>query len=138
MKGIGVSRGVCLGKAFVYSETPVKLNRPFKGKETEEADFEKARLEVLEKNQDLARKTKRGIGREEAAIFEAHCSILQDEEMIVPIRGEISLGVSAVDAVEKVMNQYMELFAAMDSEYMKQRVSDIHSRISAVRKAHKQ
>lgn len=125
MKGIGVSRGVCLGKAFVYSETPVKLNRPFKGKETEEADFEKARLEVLEKNQDLARKTKRGIGREEAAIFEAHCSILQDEEMIVPIRGEISLGVSAVDAVEKVMNQYMELFAAMDSEYMKQRASDI-------------
>ena len=125
MKGIGVSRGVCLGKALVYSEIPVKLNRPFKGKETEEADFEKARLEVLEKNQNLARKTKRGIGREEAAIFEAHCSILQDEEMIVPIRGEISLGASAVDAVEKVMNQYMELFAAMDSEYMKQRASDI-------------
>lgn len=125
MKGIGVSKGVCLAKALVLKEVPIELDVPSQGKETEEERFQTASRAVLERTEKLAEKARQEIGEEEAAIFEAHISILQDDEVIIPVKEEIASGESAVDAIEKVMNRYIEIFESMQNEYMAQRAADI-------------
>lgn len=125
MKGIGVSKGVCLAPAFILKEASITLNVPSMGSEKEKSMFEAARAAVLSRTEELIEKVKREIREEESAIFEAHCSILQDDEIIIPVKEEIMAGKSSVDAIESVMNKYINIFETMQNEYMAQRAADI-------------
>lgn len=125
MQGTGVSKGLCLAKIVVLKEVPVHLNDVPKGFTEEKRLFENAVASVYEKTKKLAEKTMKNIGKDEAAIFEAHCSILRDRELIEPILELIGHGKNAVSAIEDIMNKYIRIFDEMENEYMKQRVADI-------------
>ena len=125
MQGTGVSKGLCLAKAVVLSEAPVHLNDISEGFVKEKELFENAVACTYERTKKLAEKTRKQVGAVTAAIFEAHCSILTDQKLVVPIMESIEKGNNAVSAIEEVMNHYIQIFQGMESEYMKQRAADI-------------
>lgn len=125
MRGTGVSKGLCLAKAIVLNDLPVQMDGVSKGVDEELRLFEEALDGTYAKTERLAKKMRDAIGTDEAAIFEAHCSILKDKELTEPVKENICRGKSAVSAVEEIMNHHIQLFQSMESEYMKQRASDI-------------
>ena len=125
MQGTGVSKGLCLAKVIVLKESPIPLDGTWKGYEEEKRLFLSAAKDIYEKTRTLAEKTRQSIGKEEAAIFEAHCSILRDEELIRPIVEEMQKGKTAVRAVEEVIEGHVRTFQGMENEYMRQRAGDL-------------
>ncbi|POP33414.1 phosphoenolpyruvate--protein phosphotransferase [Lactonifactor longoviformis] len=125
MQGTGVSKGLCLAKVIVFKESPIPLDGIWKGYEEEKRVFLSTAEDIYEKTRTLAEKTRQSVGKEEAAIFEAHCSILRDEELIRPIVEEIQKGKTAVKAIEEVIEGHIRIFQGMKNEYMRQRAGDL-------------
>ena len=131
LKGVGVSPGVVIGKAYLFdrreAQVPLyKLSDPalinaevihFR-KALEEA--EKHLLELKNKLSDM------GGGMEPLYIIDVHVMILRDakfiDQTILNIREK---GVNAEWAVRMTIDKYREIFARMDDDYLRGRISDI-------------
>ncbi len=128
-KGIPVSPGVAIGKAFVLSGEAVKIENKFISHE--EIDKEIARLEeAIEKTKhelETASSTTRSrIGQENAKIFEMHHLVLEDpylkEETHQKIRNE---RMSAEYAFYTVMEKYQKQLASAKDELFQARTADL-------------
>lgn len=125
--GTGVFSGIAIGKLFVYQkkdgtidcstadDTDAQISRYMAAKETANRQLA-----------DLAEKTRRDVGEAEAEIFEAHQLILEDPDFVEGVTGMItSEKVSAEYAVSQTGQQFAEMFAAMDDDYMRARSADL-------------
>ncbi|GAA3322554.1 hypothetical protein GCM10020331_042880 [Ectobacillus funiculus] len=66
------------------------------------------------------------LGADKAAIFEAHLLVLNDPELVNPVKDRInSEALNAEFAMNEVANMFIGLFEGMDNEYMKERAADI-------------
>lgn len=66
------------------------------------------------------------MGKDEAAIFEAHGLIVQDPTLSDSIKGQIKDGLqSAAAAAEQTINTFADMFLAMEDPYMRERGADI-------------
>ncbi|WP_138417754.1 phosphoenolpyruvate--protein phosphotransferase [Aquibacillus sediminis] len=135
--GIAASKGIAIAKAYVLA-TP---DLSFEKKKVEDSESEIERLDQaiqiskqeLEKIKENARKS---LGDEHAEIFSAHLLVLTDPEMINPIQDKIkSEQVNAEAALEETANMFVDMFKAMDNEYMRERAADIQDVTKRV-KAH--
>ncbi|MCZ0702031.1 phosphotransferase system enzyme I (PtsI) [Natronobacillus azotifigens] len=127
IKGIAASNGVAIAKAYKL-ETP---DLSFETKKVEDVASEIKRLEAaldiskleLEKIKENARKT---LGDEHAEIFSAHLLVLSDPELITPIEDKIkNESVNAEAALHDTATMFINMFKAMDNEYMRERAADI-------------
>lgn len=125
MKGLGVSKGLCYAKVFIYEEKQIVLTDAVKNLEEELHMFQSAIEKVYKETEDLREKAYREAGRDAAEIFDAHCSIIMDEGLHKPIKEAIASGKNAAHAIEETMTQFVDMFAAMDDEYMALRALDI-------------
>lgn len=127
MKGLAISKGIAIGKVVYFDNAMPEV----KAVAVADAAAEVARLkEHLTKlkealTQRLNEAEAKG-QKEKKEIFEAHAMIVDDPElsdqMIDIIKGE---QINAEHAVQVVCNQFVEIFQAMDNEYLKQRANDI-------------
>ncbi|MDS8740849.1 phosphoenolpyruvate-utilizing N-terminal domain-containing protein, partial [Streptococcus pneumoniae] len=79
-----------------------------------------AELEVIKK------RTAEQISEKEADIFGAHLLVLQDPELIGPITDKIKTdNVNAEFALHETSTMFVDMFEAMDNEYMKERAADV-------------
>jgi phosphotransferase system enzyme I (PtsP) len=62
---------------------------------------------------------------DDAAIFHTHLMILEDRAFLQRLQGEIALGHSALYALKKVVDQYIEAFERMDDAYLRERAADM-------------
>jgi phosphotransferase system enzyme I (PtsI) len=129
LDGLPVSPGVGIGKAFLLYDVPVApVSEPLE--ETARLE-ELARLEeAFQKTSDelasLHDKVRRQVGSEQAAVFLAHQTILNDPALREKIRREISEDrVSAQTALHKVLGQYESLLTRITDEYLRERVVDL-------------
>ena len=127
ISGIAASNGIAIAKAYILA-TP-DLN--FEKRKVENPDSEIERLnhaletskQEIEKIKENARKS---LGDEHAEIFSAHLLVLSDPEMIYPIQEKIkSERVNAEAALSETANLFIDMFKAMDNEYMRERAADI-------------
>lgn len=129
IKGIGVSPGLAMGKVLVYKEASLEYDD--KRLSLEEVAGEKRRLvkaftESRRQLMEIKERVARTIGSEEAAVFEAHIMILDDPDLAVKINTKIEKEKkSAPAAVDETFHEYINLFAALDDDYMKERSADI-------------
>ncbi|NLL76911.1 MAG: phosphoenolpyruvate--protein phosphotransferase [Clostridiales bacterium] len=125
MHGYGVSKGLCYAKVLVLNEEavvfPVEIGSP----EEEEKKFLDAQAAVLEETIRLRDRTNETAGENAADILDVHCSLLKDGGLINPIKEEIAKQTGAALAVERVMNEVIEQFEAMENEYFAQRALDL-------------
>ncbi|MSR77409.1 MAG: phosphoenolpyruvate--protein phosphotransferase [Candidatus Omnitrophica bacterium] len=130
LKGIPVSPGVAIGKAYVlHSED--HFNFPARTISVadiakEIARFENALIQTRAEIMGIRKKISAQIGRESSDIFNAHLMILEDrtliEDVISVIKGK---KVGCEYAFTTIMQRYFSAFAQIDDEYLRERISDI-------------
>ena len=130
LQGIGVSPGVVTGKAYVlHSEDSFNISpRKISGEDVskEIARFEDALTQTRAEILGIRKKISSQIGRESSDIFNAHLLILEDRTLIEDVLALIKEHkVNAEYAFVTVIQRYFAVFAQIDDEYLKERVSDI-------------
>lgn len=127
IKGIAASSGIAIAKVYKL-EIP---NLSFEKKKVDEPESEIQRLneafaiskQEIEKIKEHTLKT---LGHEHAEIFSAHLLVLNDPELVNPIQDKITTDqVNAEAALDETANMFIDMFKAMDNEYMRERAADI-------------
>jgi phosphotransferase system enzyme I (PtsI) len=125
--GKSASYGIGIARALVLENAEVKLETDkAKDVDYEIQRFDEALKASLEELNHLHQKTLATLGEDKAQIFEAHIMILQDPELIESIQSEIRDQSSKASlAIDVVSRRFIEMFEAMDNEYMRERALDI-------------
>lgn len=127
LKGKSVYKGVALGKISVlrkndYVVKRVKVESP----DTEIQRVEEAREKAKAQLQRLYEKAVKEVGEASAAIFEVHQMMLEDEDYNESIENIIrTQEVNAEYAVAATGDNFSQMFASMDDDYMKARAADV-------------
>ncbi len=130
LKGIPVSPGVAIGKAFVFLRED-SFNIPLRKIKKSEVPLEIARFEdAITRTRaeilGIRKKLSGQIGGEHSDIFNAHLLILEDRTLIEDVIGHIKVQyIAAEHAFSSVIQKYFSAFAQIDDEYLRERVSDI-------------
>lgn len=88
-------------------------------------DFESALLATERQLEDLQAKVEDKLSDVASLIFTAHLLILKDPEFTDGVVERINRGESAPRAVLQVASSYLQRFAASESSYIKEKVSDV-------------
>ncbi len=126
-KGIGlpVFSGVAIGLAVVYRKAERTLPIPSGDPALEKAKFEAAVETAREQLTALFEKAKVEIGEEQAAIVEVQLLMLDDLDYLDGVNMAIEDGAAAAVAALDTGEEFAQVFAAMDDEYMNARSADI-------------
>lgn len=125
--GKSVFGGIAIGKISVYKKGEQQVKR-FRicDPEAEIERYEDAKSMAIKQLQDLYQKALKEVGEANAAIFEVHQMMLEDEDfneaIVNTVRGQ---SVNAEYAVASAGDNFSQMFAAMDDDYMKARAADV-------------
>lgn len=125
--GKSVFGGIAIGRISVYKkgEQQVKRNR-ITDVDAELNRFEDAKKTAIEQLQGLYDKALKEVGEANAAIFEVHQMMLDDGDYNESIANIIkSQEVNAEYAVASTGDNFSQMFAAMEDDYMRARAADI-------------
>ena len=126
-QGKSVYKGIAMGPVVVLRKNDYQVKRT----RSEDAEAEAARVDVAlkasqEQLQKLYDKAVKEVGEASAAIFEVHQMMLEDEDYLEAIQNMIRTEqVNAEYAVAVTGDNFAEMFASMDDDYMKARSADI-------------
>ncbi|MHB8073284.1 phosphoenolpyruvate--protein phosphotransferase [Desulfosporosinus fructosivorans] len=127
--GISAASGYALGPAFLLQDRQIQVSKSEVTKENLDSEilrFEEALRKAAQDLEEIKERTCQMIGPEEAEIFTAHILVLQDPEYSGAIKDLIrSEGRNAEWAVQVVTDQFLELFASMDNDYIRERAADL-------------
>ncbi|ARA97341.1 MULTISPECIES: phosphoenolpyruvate--protein phosphotransferase [Geobacillus] len=125
--GIAASSGIAIAKAYRL-ETPhlAAEKRPITDAEAEVARLEAAVAKAKEELEMIKQHALEKLGEDKAAIFAAHLLVLDDPELLNPIKEKIKTEqVNAEYALDETASFFISMFEGMDNEYMKERAADI-------------
>lgn len=136
IEGKGTSGGVVMGKIKLIRKRSGVPAQEKTGSPAEEARrFTDAVQAVGEELDKLYESALSRVGESEAAIFEIHKMMLEDEDFTEEALSLIKRGMSAPEAVREAGEAIARRFGEMDTEYMRARAADIRAvsgRISSV------
>lgn len=128
-KGIAASPGLALGQAYVIGHPETHLAERLLQAEEVSAElqrFERALAQSRKEIEELGQDVARNIGREEAAIFEAHAMVLDDPALAGEIRSKIENELRCPEmATRLVVESLAATFLALEDEYFKARAADV-------------
>ena len=126
-QGKSVFGGIAIGKISVYKKDEQQVRRrSVEDPEAEIARYAEARGQALVQLQGLYEKALREIGEANAAIFEVHQMMLEDEDFTDSVENMIRTeSVNAEYAIATTGDNFAELFASMEDDYMRGRAADI-------------
>ncbi|MDD7177290.1 MAG: phosphoenolpyruvate--protein phosphotransferase [Lachnospiraceae bacterium] len=126
-KGKSVFGGIAMGKIRVYKKDENQVKRQkIEDEEAEISRYQSARDEAMSQLQELYDKALREIGEANAAIFEVHQMMLEDEDYNESVENIIRTEhVNAEYAVAATGDNFSGMFAAMEDEYMRGRAADV-------------
>lgn len=127
LHGTAVSPGVCRGKVYIldrYSDKVIKVAKV--GSKAEELKKLQLALEkVTIQTIYMEKRVSELLSEDDAAIFHTHLMILEDRGFSSKISDLIEQGMGAVRAVHEVVQGYIEVFAAMEDPYLRERSADM-------------
>ena len=129
LKGIAASPGVAWGKAHLFlpqeievPDTPVEPD----GVDDEIERFEEMLMVTRQQVLKLQREVAQRLGDDEARIFDAHLLVLEDRALIEETIREVrSTGKNITFSFNRVVQRYIDAFANIDDEYLRERANDI-------------
>lgn len=126
-EGKSVFGGIAMGKIRVYKKDENQVKRQkIEDEEAEISRYQSARDEAMSQLQELYDKALREIGEANAAIFEVHQMMLEDEDYNESVENIIRTEhVNAEYAVAATGDNFSGMFAAMEDEYMRGRAADV-------------
>ena len=128
-RGLAVSPGVAIGTAYCINEIFLNPGRQLVDEmdiTAELARYETARDRAADDLSALESKVAAQVGAQEAAIFAAHRSILQDSAFTNTVCSWIvDESLSAQAALQKLLEKYSNIFSKVEDEYLQERLQDI-------------
>jgi len=129
LQGIPASQGIAYGQVFVFIQTEVEVPhyQVDEGKRAAELDrFDKAVLLTRQQITKIQAEVEKNIGPDEARIFDAHLMVLEDQALIAEMTRDFeTTGLNIETCFNKVSQRYIQAFAEIDDEYLRERASDI-------------
>ena len=126
-KGKSVFSGIAIGKISVYSKAEQQVKRlKIENVEKEVERYHEATATAIQQLQELYDKALREVGEANAAIFEIHQMMLEDDDYAESIENMIQMQkVNAEYAVAQTADNFARMFSLMDDDYMKERAADV-------------
>lgn len=125
--GKSVFGGVAIGKLFLYEKDEHQVKRvKIEDTENEKQRYYKAVEIAMKELQGLYDKALKEVGEANAAIFEIHQMMLEDDDYKESVEHIIdSQMVNAEYAIAQTGDNFSQMFSAMDDEYMRGRAADV-------------
>ncbi len=135
--GKSVFGGIAIGKLHVLAKSDEKVKRlSISDAEAEKKRFNDAREKSKDQLKVLFEKALKEVGEDNAQIFEVHQLMLDDLDYVESVENMITEeAVNAEYAVAVTGDNFAEIFASMDDDYMKARsadVKDISNRVISI------
>ncbi len=128
-KGMGVSPGIVIGKAYVLNRETVKTEtRAIAADQVDEEirRFDQALAASVEQLQAVKKQFSDRVGASHAYILESHILMLQDTLLIDGVRDVIrGECIAAEGSLKKVLDQFLAVFNGIEDDYLKERKSDM-------------
>lgn len=127
LKGKSVFGGIAIGRISVYNKDESTVKRvKIEDTVAEVKRFEEAKETAKEQLQALYEKALVEVGEVNAMIFDVHQMMLDDLDYVEAITHMIeNQGINAEYAVAATGDNFSNMFAAMDDDYMKARAADV-------------
>lgn len=138
LHGTPATPGIAMGPAIVIAGT-VEQHYVMEER-SEDADmegelFERALSNAKQEVEKLQMRVQQQLGEDDAAIFNIHLMMLEDQGFTQKVDEMINAGFTALYAVKTVIAGYMKSFEEIDDPYLRDRVVDIEDvgrRLSAL------
>lgn len=126
-KGKSVFSGIAIGRVYVYQKGEQQVRRTkVEDIQKEKSRYQKASQTAMEQLKGLYEKALNEVGEENAAVFEVHQMMLEDDDFVESVESIIETqGVNAEYAVAVTGDNFSQMFAAMDDDYMRGRAADV-------------
>ena len=126
-QGKSVFGGVAIGRIHVFSKGQQQVKRiKVQDTEAEKKRYREAVQTAITELQGLYDKALKEVGEANAAIFEMYQMMLEDEDFTESVENIIdSQSVNAEYAVASTGDNFAQMFASMDDEYMRGRAADV-------------
>jgi phosphotransferase system enzyme I (PtsI) len=134
MKGLGVSPGIGIGKAFIIDKRSINIIKDYVNDVEREIDRLKSAFETAKKQlNELYNKSIDKLGEKEAQIFKSHEMMLEDDTFIAEVESRIKdEKINAEFALHETSNVYIEMFQKIEDEYLRERAEDIRDVMNRV------
>ena len=127
LEGKSVFSGIAIGKCKIFGKKDQVVKRSkVTDTDLEIKRFTQAKEQAKSQLAALYEKALKEVGEANAAIFEVHQMMLDDLDYVESITNMISSqGINAEYAVATTGDNFAEMFAAMDDDYMRERAADV-------------
>lgn len=125
--GKGVYGAIAIGRVSLFEKQDAAVKRiHITDTDNEKKRFEEAKMSAIKQLQEVYDKALKEVGEANAAIFEIHQMMLDDDDYNDSVKNIIdSQNVNAEYAVAVTSDNFAAMFSAMDDEYMKARAADV-------------
>ena len=127
--GIPASPGVAHGHVFKSSHKEVEIPSYSVSVEAIDAEvqrFDEALMVTRGQIREIRDAVASNLGDNEARIFDAHIMVLEDQAFIDDVLSEIrESGINVERCVHRVSRRYLDIFANLEDDYLKERAADI-------------
>jgi phosphotransferase system enzyme I (PtsI) len=129
IQGLAASKGIAYGQVFLYLQSELEIPRytvdPDK-RVAEIARFEQALILTRKQIASIQEQVSKNLSEEEALIFDAHQMVLEDQALIgETIRDFQKTGLNIETCFNAVAQRYIQAFAEIDDEYLRERAADL-------------
>jgi len=128
-KGMGVSPGIVIGKAYVLNRETVKTETRVIAPERVDEEirrFDQALAASVEQLEAVKKQFSDRVGASHAYILESHILMLQDTLLTDGVRDVIRReSIAAEGALKKVLDQFLAVFNGIEDDYLKERKTDM-------------
>jgi len=127
ISGIAASAGIAIAKAFRLEHPDYTVTqKTVKNAEAEIAKLDDALAKSQVELERIKERTLQELGAQKAEIFESHLLILNDPELISPVKDMITNDqVNADYALNETSKQFVSMFENMKSVYLQERAADM-------------
>ncbi len=127
ISGIAASAGIAIAKAFRLEHPDYTVTQQtVKNAEAEIAKLDDALAKSQVELERIKENTLKELGAQKAEIFESHLLILNDPELISPVKDMIvNDQVNADYALNETSKQFVSMFENMKSAYLQERAADM-------------
>lgn len=134
LNGIAASPGIAIAKVYQLDTLDFSFDKTLNSTREQEINRLNSALQASKQEiKAMKEQTIHALGQEAIAIFDVHLLILNDAELINPIKDKIKNdGWKAEAAMVEVMAGFIRSFENIDNDYMKERADDIRDVLKRV------
>lgn len=127
INGIAASEGIAIAKAFRLEHVELTVEKSLVASiEKEVLRFDEAVAKSKSELEAIKEYARQELGDDKAEIFAAHLLVLNDPELLGPIKEKIKTEqVNAEYGLHEIATMFVSMFESMDNEYMRERAADI-------------